>query len=353
MDYPNWVTDEARAEAESSMSVLHRAYKRGRLGIFIGAGASVPAGAPSTSSLIRAALEEHLFPGSLPAVDSEGWRRLVSTPFELLMGVLQKHLGDEAELEAWLREKIYEGVLNADAAYGELAGLVNDGTQRQRRIFTTNFDNLIEVAIGERAKVITSANAEHLNSIEGNSGAVSVVHFHGFINQNVDEHSRTFIATEAKMLQTLDENQMLQWRLVESLVGSTAFVFVGFSLADANIKAIYSRFRSILASRERGVPVYFVTGGRSAEQYRLDAQTAPTRNAKAIPVTCQAFFRELRRQSEEDTATEFRQNVSRRLRDSADEYEVLEAVLADEFGFDASAARDFLAQAPNRNGRRS
>ncbi|WP_429044214.1 SIR2 family protein [Aeromonas hydrophila] len=109
-----------------------------------------------------------------------------------------------------------------------------------KRIYTTNYDNLIECKLHHHKKVFTSlCLSDYPSSMIPN--AINVIHINGFIDKlNARDLKSTFKLTESSYIAETFESS--DWKIVfqSDLRSSKAIIFIGYSLYDIDISRILS-----------------------------------------------------------------------------------------------------------------
>lgn len=352
---PAWVRSiEDGSRIASDIGEAADAYRSGRLTIVVGSGASIPARVPSGQQMTRSLVET-----LLPSSDCS----LLATthPFEVLISAVEEHIGRGREgLEQFLRDRLYPDNSDPSSAYHELAKLLNltdkdlPGLSPTRRLFTTNLETYIEETVGDRARSFTVNNLHTLDDWEAVPGQMSVVHFHGLIARDKDKtlHAGTSVVTEEAMFDRSANRELMESRLIQSLVSADVVVFAGYSMSDANIRSLYFKHRTILTEQGRKRRPLFVRPYTDEEepQYTLDSKVAATRNAHVVPLTSENFFRELRGRTVRASESKRILRLANHLSCSADDIETQVAQVIERYGFDRSVALDHIEDSPNHVG---
>lgn len=259
--------------------------------------------------------------------------------FQLILHSLYKHEADKSKLDEALKQKIYaaarrhpleaiaSGIVpelpfrNSDLAdilrsvvfadkkpepreaHTHLASIMSR-LNIPRLLFTTNWDTLIEDVLGDRAVTITnSADISRLE--ETTSNKIGVVHLHGTFSEPVIKESD---------LMSCDQ-PLFSLFLAELMTKS--FVFVGYSLSDPNMRALYIKVNEIL-TRQRpnlGKTTYIVFPSEDDVDRTLSdaVWNSPSRNAKYIPLGAREFFIRLKEQMEIKGIKQLKDELAKRL----------------------------------------
>lgn len=158
-------------------------------------------------------------------------------------------------------------------------------------VFTTNFDDLLERAFDKQGLAVTFEHPEHLrNARRGNPPKVPIVHIHGTL-------AGEYIITESHVY---DENDnLLTFEFKSALAQTDAFVLVGYSMSDPDIRAIYMRYRQMIRGQhsqlsEQELNTFVVSPPDDEFDYDLGSKMWHNRGALWIPLDALGFFKKLR-----------------------------------------------------------
>jgi hypothetical protein len=259
-----------------------------KMTIFVGAGSSIEAGLPTWEELVeqlldRAASEKELFE------NPEDRREWVDSMLrvESLMGaasVVEGLLGDR--LNDIVAEELFRGrdrvvadppLTAADYAPGpialQIANLreVFDDQQSTLKIYTTNYDNLLEVALRTKPKLRHYTVYPYLGPGNEPDRPLKVRHLHGYLGGEVPH---TAITLTERSYFGRQQQGAWQWSEVVSRLNDTPSLFLGTSLTDINIiRYLYQR------SGDMRHAVVFV---RQAEIYDVPESVRSVREQVAI-----------------------------------------------------------------------
>jgi hypothetical protein len=213
-----------------SLDTLKAAIKPARTALVLGAGSSVPSGAPTGAQLAHKLWRK--VANSEPQSDD-----LVETA-----SILERRFSRRAVVDAVLE------ALNPLRPTGGLLGLPKFGW---KQVFTTNFDRLIEMAY--RANGITSSiirsNFDFTNK-EISTGT-KILKIHGCITQDQSlGHKASMILTEADYETHLKYRQAIFSLLETSLLEGDALI-IGQSLRDPHLHELVKR---VLVAKQQGAP---------------------------------------------------------------------------------------------------
>lgn len=204
---------------------LVEAFRQRRAAVFVGAGASVPAGMPSWQTLVgRLAEEISIEPESRVSDGTAEFspRQLASIP-----QFYENRLGRRSLIAA-LRSHLPRRAPGRSDIHGLLADLPCD------LYYTTNFDTLLEDALSHNGRdeydlVVTEADARDYS---GHAGC-QVRKLHGTRAQ-----AETVVLTRSDYARYALDHPLMMSRLTADLRERT-FLFIGYSLADPDFNSVY------------------------------------------------------------------------------------------------------------------
>lgn len=184
--------------------------------LFLGAGASVPSGAPTAEQLCRY-LEDSLAKG-----------RRISTDFAELCSLLEQRYSREALVSA-VRNRLKNLIPT-----GGLLALPDFGWHS---IYTTNFDTLVELAYlkAEKPIVAIRSNLEygHLETDDG----TPFFKLHGCITEDVIDGAKARMTLTETDFDLSSKYRELLFRRLEFEMTSKDVVVVGYSLRDPDLSS--------------------------------------------------------------------------------------------------------------------
>jgi|SRR5665213_1712056 len=237
----------------NDLIVLHKSYMEGRLKLLVGAGASMMSGFPSWPDLERGLLNAFLTkdldastatvqipPSLLKKISSDVYDKLGQGAVDLVWN----NTASKPDFFKMFGEVLYAGrsiqSLLIPTLHRQLAAM------NRAKIFTTNYDPLIELAFARvrddiRIQIDTDSTAwqEYIVSIESQSfDTKHVYHLHGYVDPEGDRKGDC-VLTEGHYFQ-LAENQ--KWNanriLLNALDGDGVLLILGMSLNDRNLKRL-------------------------------------------------------------------------------------------------------------------
>lgn len=239
--------------AEQALPRLREAHQEGRLVPFLGAGFSIPLRLPSWADLVRHAGQELSFEPDLFALHG-------TSPQLLSYYMGQRHDG-RALLAHWMtRHFDAEGPnarRRASPTHQAFAAL------DWHSVYTTNYDHHVEEALRDAGKpVAVCASLEDFQAPRVKNAAV-VVKFHGTL-----AHSDSLVLGEADYMERYALDHPVDQRFRSDLL-SNGFLFLGYSLRDANIRYLFWRMNRLRSARGVARRSYLATFGPDEVQAAL------------------------------------------------------------------------------------
>src|SRR6266511_282573 len=182
--FPEFVGEAECAKLTSALARIARALVDRHAGFLFGAGMSAPApsNVPTGKSLASKLLSRFFENRS---VSPEQLQHLAETvPFECIAQAVENLPGKKrADLTAYLTELMFESDPPINESHKKFLSVYNwGGEPRLRRIYTTNFDKLLEKAFAVRGVTVTERNANEIDTIEAQD-RVPVLHLHGVLDE--------------------------------------------------------------------------------------------------------------------------------------------------------------------------
>lgn len=278
------------AQVDQRIAELARTVIEGYADFLFGAGMSQSAGMKSGRE-VALGLLRRLYPDPKVVSDDDLRALARASTLEAIAEAVEGQLsGGRKSLAEALRE-----ILELDSAKGkssdahrDFAALVRlGGPTWVRRVFTTNWDDLLEEAIGEGSavRVCESNTAAYEDALLTNR--IPIVYLHGRLDDEFQVSERDVADT----LRLRTVNLILLTRLFEA----RSFCIVGYSMSDPDLSRIYRRYRDQFQLRGANDKLtYVVTPVSSAAQYDLLDKVWERRQARLIPLSANEFFARLR-----------------------------------------------------------
>lgn len=211
-----------------------------------------------------------------------------SFPLEAIAGAYELEYGDD-RLLGLLREKYRTASSPLHDGHKALEELATAGYIN--KVYTTNFDDLIEKAFAEpagRGVSVTDSDANYVHRAM-REGKFPVIHLHG----KIDEEAGNPLITEKKTYQ-LDTPLA---RLLMADMVTHSFVLVGYSLSDPDLRSIYFSMNAIL-SRGAGLakkpyvvhPLRNVGSAVESLELHFTSRLWDARNMTYLPLTAEEFL---------------------------------------------------------------
>jgi hypothetical protein len=154
---------------------------------------------------------------------------------------------------------------------------------RLKAIFTTNYDTLLEQALGPNFSTpITEENAGSEIEKTRELGKIPIIHLRGTLDG-------PYQITEPEI--GSNQYNILKEEFRIALHSSDAFIFVGFSLNDFDFRQIYLEFLEQMKLRKpSGKDTYFVSPATDQFTYVLGSAIWELRKAIWLPLDAETFF---------------------------------------------------------------
>lgn len=154
------------------------------------------------------------------------------------------------------------------------------------KIYTTNFDNLIETKFGKDGCVSIAVPEDmHQIQIAADRGVPAIVHLHGMVGDRpVRDH---FLVTESDFFQR--DSPLLT--ILEGELHSNAIVFVGYSLSDPHLRRLYFKVKRYLDQRPMMKKATFaVSPVKSEDELSVAEKAWAARGITLIPEDAAEFM---------------------------------------------------------------
>jgi hypothetical protein len=222
--------DTARYEAEVRLRGLVKLLFERRLRFLFGAGMSAKSGMPVASKLSETLLTDMFLPHS-------GLAALVNLyPVDAIAEAYAKKT-DEASLFRMVTT-IYDRKVDLHEGHLALQYLADQGFIE--RVYTTNFDTLLEKAFSERGSTITDSNIDHLRTAE-DENRVPVLHLHGAVGLAPKIVESEMFELDTALGRLLTADMTIYW-----------FAWVGYSMTDMDIRHLFFATRRAMQLQRAG-----------------------------------------------------------------------------------------------------
>ena len=245
-DLPAYWGPEMPLEKHNVPEKLFQAYVEGKCGIFVGAGLSVGAGAPSWSEFLLRLVDRSTDLNEISAEKADESRQLANDPSKYLMLAeeLREILG--TEFKSIIEEVFGDETLEPTKAHELLTGL-----EKNRFIVTTNYDMLIERAFAESKKF-----RQGYKYYEAHALLRDLYKREFFL---LKAHGDAKTAAEQIVLTDKDYRRLLYGEpgyqsALQSIFTMYSVIFIGSSLQDPELKLLLSYVNA--AFPEGGIPHY-------------------------------------------------------------------------------------------------
>ncbi len=296
-------------DTDAHIAKIANALMGGRIGFLIGAGMSIPSGSTSGQQLAFELVWKSIFPQKREPLTDEFKESLGSVvakfPLEALAAAVAPLLPQQTfDLEQMVQRVVFKGKTpKTHEGHRALASLVTKFNLRN--LYTTNWDNLLVDAIGDgAAEAVTEARLPQIEELYA-KGKTAVVHLHGTFKDSPLISERDLMDPERPLLQ-----------LFMAELQTKPFVFVGYSLGDPNIRALYSKANQILARRSDRLKklTYIVDFSTDPVERSVAAKVWAAREAIYLHMGGEDFFRRLVLEATTNALQELKDKLVERLK---------------------------------------
>ena len=343
---PDYLGAVEEDDIDRALQHISDALTKSDVSFLFGAGMSKPSGAPMAPELIARLLTMHFPSGGSDPIPDDRLKNLAwEFPFEAVVEAVQEGFPTKRRrLTEVLTELYLDPSLLPTQAHEDFVSIAFWGGRLSvNRIYTTNFDKLLEAAFGlDRTIAISESNiAEATRS--ANKGLLPIYHVHGLLDSE-------YTITESNVYS--EDYRVLSSNVRASLTADDAFVFVGYSMSDPDFRRMYMNFRDDIKSRKHAdKDTFFVSPPKDKYSYRLGKKIWDVRGATWIPLDAATFMARLKRFLETRTTTDIRAAVKKKynLADEAALDDLIQRT-GDTLLVDLSEALQFLHMALPKGG---
>lgn len=218
------------------------------------------------------------------------------------------------------------------------------------RVFTTNYETLLEDAFGGKGISITYENVGKLRDVlRGPDPRIPIIHLHGMLTGR-------YVISEADIF-TLKHPRIVE-EFENALREADAFVFVGYSMSDPDLRNVYMEYHAELLERNSEKDVdkevtYLVSPPKDKSDYEIGEEIWKSRGVVWIPLNAATFFTALSRFLECESGTKWLDHLYT-VYDIEDEKVLTQKVdrIANVLCLSQEDAIDFMMEARTRSGAR-
>jgi hypothetical protein len=225
---------EGATIAMEKLEQLRAAYQRDEVILFVGAGVSRSLGLPPWSELIEH-MARHL------GLDAATFHQHGS--YLTLAEYFRLQHGSIGPLRSWMDREWHRNDIKVGGSRAHEL-IVNS---RFRIIYTTNYDRWLEAAFdhhgGPYVKIVTVADLARLRP-----DATQIIKFHGDF-----ENDESIVLDESSYFRRLDFESPLDIKLRADVLGRSV-LFIGYSLADINIRYLFYKLSRLWKASVPGIP---------------------------------------------------------------------------------------------------
>jgi len=269
-------------DAKTRLTELATLVAKGRVQFLCGAGMSKGSGAPLAKDLSAKMICEMLTGAAPDGFPSETHVTLAE---RFSLDVVAEAYPEELD-HPRLRELIGRELAHVEgkhhAGHDALAYLADHGYIDQ--VYTTNFDDLLLEALGERAKPVTDAQADSVPEIKQRN-QIPILHIHGRVGSQCLLAESDTCSLDTPLATLMMADMVTGW-----------FVWVGYQLGDLDLRAMYLSMRAMLRREGLAKTPYVVLKLSSKkdadkkEEWRLANMVWKARKAKFVPGDAECFL---------------------------------------------------------------
>jgi len=292
--YPSWADTTSLDQAFARIAQALLEY---RAEFLFGSGMSQGSGLPTGPQLARTFIKKYFPAPTDPLSEDEITTLSTLYPFEAIASAIGEIGTGRRDLTELLKSELLKSA-NLTAAHELLSTLcLWEGRPHVKRIFTTNFDKLLEQQFGRWGETIHRGNFVVMRDVE-REGRVPIIHLHGVLDADYD-------ITEEDTFRSAYDPLHAAFR--SALSEADAFVFVGYSMSDPDFRSLYMRFRDDVQGRalamrnggsttyrNGGSTTYIVSPCENERAFDLGRNVWRRRGATWIPLGAAEFFKKLR-----------------------------------------------------------
>jgi hypothetical protein len=278
---------------DQAMDKISKALYKRQADFLFGSGMSKTSNIPLGTGLAVALLEEFFPKASVSRPDETKLNGLAQKyPLEVVAEAVKRMKGGEEKLAKVVETVLSKRQKRDDDLYNLFSSICFlEGKPLVDQIFTTNLDCLFEEDSGKKWVPVGLGDSDQLRKANrGKIPQIPVIHLHGLFGQR-------FIITETDIFDW--EELIIKQEFKYALTQAEAFVFVGYSMSDPDIRAVYMKYRKMILARKYGpenhdTAVYIVSPPDNEFDYTVGSSMWGTRGALWIPLDALSFFKKLR-----------------------------------------------------------
>lgn len=214
------------------MEKLLSSFKEGNVILFVGAGVSMNLGLPSWDSLINKLAEDLGYDAEI--YKTFGNHLALAEYYRLEMGSI-------GPLRSWMDRNWHAPEIDLSSS------VVHKNIARANFpiIYTTNYDRWIEIALDHYKKPYTKiSSVADLSKIKGDR--TQLVKFHGDFDDD-----KSIVLDETSYFERLGFETPLDIKLRSDVLGKSV-LFIGYSLADINIRFLFYKLSKLWKAHHHG-----------------------------------------------------------------------------------------------------
>jgi len=197
--------------AEEQLKEISQKVKYGKVALFVGAGATVSAGGPSSKDLVEALKRE------FPKANQE-----LTDLLELCQDILDTAPYDRNDLENFIKQKLI--TLQPSKEHKIMTNF------DWKAIFTTNYDDLIEYSFRQAGKICYPIFSENFQYSPSDRSRIYLFKLMGSVS-NLAEKEGTMVLSRADYNRAITKRRQYFESLIDFLKNGT-MLFIGYSFSD-------------------------------------------------------------------------------------------------------------------------
>jgi hypothetical protein len=280
--YPDFIGATERPELDRAMERIAQAITDRRADFLFGAGMSAASDVPIGVNLATQLLGL-FFPGD--SVEEPRRKELAAgLPFECVVQAIEQGAGKGREdLTNYLSSILLQPKFPVSDAHRDFLSICYWGGRLMiNRVFTTNFDPVLEKAFGARGVRITEINTHEIDDVI-RAEKIPILYLHGTLE------SGNYQITETDVFDK--KFKPLHQVFRSALDQADAFVFVGYSMNDPDFRSLYLDYRENMDLRKKTTKkAYVVSPAHDVNAYVLGKGIWKAREAVWLPLDAGAFF---------------------------------------------------------------
>ncbi len=306
----DYLSEDELSDTRDNIALIAKEIIAENIGILCGAGMSMGrSGGISGSELSFQLIKEVFFPTEKEIKEDTDLYKEISAvvskyPLEAIAEACTVKLPTRFDgVKKILKDKVLPAGSLPHDGHTALAAIAQ--ACKIQKIFTTNYDDLIEKPFNKGAEPIFDLmDLRNLQRILSEN-KVAIIHLHGAFDKDP-------IFTEFDLMASQLNKPIFQFFLSELL--NKIFIFIGYSLNDSNIRTIYFKAKeTINARKETDKNNYVVYPVYDKTERKIAIHIWKNRGAELIPLDAEIFLVMLHKRVAEDALDDWKKDIGLRL----------------------------------------